>query len=93
MTNAISNNLYNAYATNALGQESTPNVMNKVQSANINQATLDTISLTYGMNNLDAEAKEAIETVQQDLSQSPSEALAVHQGLDYNRVMALLGDI
>ncbi len=41
----------------------------------------------------DAEAQEALVTVGESVSASPTEALSVHQGLDLNRVLALLDGI
>lgn len=39
----------------------------------------------------DAEAAQAMDTVQETVEHSPGEALSVHSGLEYDRVMALLG--
>lgn len=41
----------------------------------------------------DEEAQEALVTVEESVSASPTEALSVHQGLDLNRVLALLDGI
>ena len=41
----------------------------------------------------DAEADEAMAMVQNSLQQSAGEALAVHGGLDFDRVMALLAEV
>ncbi len=39
----------------------------------------------------DAEAAQAMDTVQETVEHNPGEALSVHSGLEYDRVMALLG--
>ena len=41
----------------------------------------------------DEEAQEMLAETRQEVVDNPLEALSLHQGLDYNRVMALLADV
>lgn len=56
-------------------------------------AARDTISINPAVNMTDEEAEHTLQEVSQDIVANQAEALNVHQGLDYDRVMALLGDI
>lgn len=53
----------------------------------------DSVDINPAARMTDAEAEQTLQDVSQEIKATASEALSVHQGLDYNRVMALLGDI
>ncbi|MBO4300413.1 MAG: hypothetical protein J5861_02305 [Desulfovibrio sp.] len=53
----------------------------------------DNVSVRNPQLMTDEEAMEAMSQVQDSLQQSTGEALSVHGGLDYSRVMALLADV
>ena len=53
--------------------------------------TRDTVTIRAPHLMSDAEAAQAMDTVQQTVEHNPGEALSVHSGLEYDRVMTLLG--
>lgn len=63
------------------------------QAAQAPAAAKDTININPAVNMTDEEAEQTLQEVSQDIVANQAEALNVHQGLDYDRVMALLGDI
>ena len=63
--------------------------MSSVQFAG-NTAPMDTVSLRAPHLLTDEEAAAAMSSVQQATQESPSTALGLHQGLNYDRVMKLL---
>lgn len=63
------------------------------QAAQAPAAARDTVSINPAVNMSDEEAEQLLQEVSGDISAHQGEALAAHQGLDYDRVMALLGDL
>lgn len=55
--------------------------------------TKDTVNINSAVNMTDEEAQQILQEVSQDIGAHQADALSAHQGLDYARVMALLGDI
>lgn len=51
----------------------------------------DTVQLTQRKVLSDEEAEQVLALVQENIKENPTDMLSVHQGLDYNSVMALLG--
>ncbi|MBQ7618428.1 MAG: hypothetical protein IJS50_06090 [Desulfovibrio sp.] len=56
------------------------------------ESPLDSVNVQQPQLISDLEAQEALAAVEEDLSLSSAEALSVHGGLDFDRVMALLAD-
>lgn len=63
------------------------------QPAHAQAAARDTVSVNPAVNMTDEEAEQVLREVSADIASDQAAALSVHQGLDYDRVMALLGDI
>lgn len=63
------------------------------QTANMPAVERDTVSINPAVNMTDEEAQATLQEVSENIAENQAEALSVHQGLDYDRVMALLGDI
>lgn len=55
--------------------------------------TGDVVNLSTPILLTNEEAQEALVTIEESVSASPTEALSVHRGLDLNRVLALLDGI
>lgn len=53
----------------------------------------DTVSINPAVEMTDEEAQKLLQEVSADIGVHQTEALSVHQGLSYDRIMALLGDI
>lgn len=53
----------------------------------------DTVNINPAVNMSDEEAQQLLQEVSGDIGVHQAEALSVHQGLDYDRVMALIGDV
>ncbi len=64
---------------------------NKASNAIVSPNISDTPKIHYNDLSHDPEAKEAMDLVKQGLSESPQDALLLHEGLEYNRVLTLLG--
>lgn len=77
-------------ALNRIAMERMTAAQPQVKQADANH---DTISLNPAMNMTDEEAEQLLQETTQEITATASEVLSVHQGLDYNRVMALLGDL
>lgn len=55
------------------------------------QANADMVSINRPEEMTDEEVAQAMQSVEENVSMNRAEALSVHGGLDYGRVMALLG--
>ena len=53
----------------------------------------DTVNINPAVNMCDEEAQQLLQEVSGDIGTHKVEALSVHQGFDYDRVMALIGDV
>ena len=62
-------------------------------SARLSQSQGDVVNVSRPDLMTDEEAQEVMSEVQDTIGGNPLEAVTVHQGLDYSRVMALLEDI
>lgn len=63
------------------------------QAAHASAETGDTVSINSAVNMSDEEARQILQEVSADIGSNHAEALSVHQGLDYDRVMALIGGL
>lgn len=85
MINSI-NELHTLVNLQLRGLESSASPLSSTPAQN----TTDVVSIHAPVLLTDEEAEAAMASVQQTTAESPAEALSVHQGLSYNRVMQLL---
>lgn len=57
------------------------------------QANGDVVSINKPEEMTDEEISQVMQSVEENVAMNRAEALSVHGGLDYGRVMALLGDL
>lgn len=62
------------------------------QNAHASAGARDTVNINPVVNMSDEEAQQLLQEVSENIGIHQAEALSVHQGLDYDRVMALIGD-